>query len=118
TDPEDGLLALFNVLEELHSRVKPLPDIGAHVPARTALLEQATILMAQPQLRYPLLIHEHLIPVIHFYNGNVRLDQAGLCVVVTLAGARIQAADHLYTALHSFQGTVKRAGNFLVLSVL
>src|SRR5947208_677287 len=114
---DDRLLALLDILDELNGGNEPLFDVIAHVAAGTAFFEHPPVTMAQPQLGQPVFIHRHLIIIPHLDDGDVRLDQTGLVVVVALARARVELADDLDRALDRLDGAVERPRQLPVLLV-
>ena len=74
TNFEDGLLALFNVFDELNGGFVALLDVIANVFLSGIAMQQPAIRRVQPQLRDVILIHEHQILIALLYESDVWLD--------------------------------------------
>src|SRR5713226_3662577 len=103
---QDGVFALLDVFHQLNGGGKSFLHVIAHIAVRSITHQQAAIGGAQAQLRHIVLIEERLPLIVDFTEINVRLDQAGLCLVVAKSRTRIEFFNYIESALYDFQRTV------------
>ena len=117
-DPENGVLALLDILHQLDRGGESLFHVISHVAVGRVARQQAAVGGVQPKLRQVVVVHENLPFAIHFAELNVRLDKPRLGFVVAQAGLRIEALDHVHGALHELDRAIERPRDIFELVIL
>src|SRR3974390_1125204 len=115
---QNGLLALLDVLDELHGRLVTLFDVVAPVFFGGVALQQTAVGRIEAQLRDFFVVHDddELFTVLD--EGDVGLDETGLNLVVAQAGTRIESADEVEGGGHGLERTAHGFSDVLVVLVL
>ncbi len=77
-NPDDGLLALLDILDELNGGGKAFLHVVAHLARGAVFTQHAPVVMAKAKLGKAVLVQNHLIAVTGADEGNIRLNQARL----------------------------------------
>ena len=118
TNFQNGLLALFDVFDQLNGALKALFDVIARVAVVAIASQQFAICRIQSQRGYIVVVHHDQPLVAMLHKSDIRLNQARLHNVVAQARSRIECANVPQGGLHGLYRPVDGAGNFLVLLVL
>src|SRR6188768_1200616 len=114
----DDVLALFDVLHQLNGGFELVLNVVLHFLVEDILFEHLPVGRAQTELRHFVFVVHHRVLIPDLHNKDVRLNVAGLVLVVFLAWTRVESLDELDSRHDFFQRLPDALGDFAVLLVL
>src|SRR3569623_2962338 len=115
---DDCVLSLLDIPQQLNRRLVALLHVIPYVLLSTLLAHHLAIGVAEAQRRHVILVHDHHVLTVTFYESDVGFDQAGLCCVIALARPGVQRSNELHRRLYLIRAPSAALGQLSAIPLL